>query len=133
MPITLQIDKSRCLIIHTVEGEFTLADVEQNRTSMLNDPDFDPSFDLLWDATMGTSTNLTSDQLVHLARSRVMDKTSRIAFVAPQTLVFGMARMFETYYSMVDNPAETRVFKNRTEALEWLSEPRTAQEPKSQL
>ena len=122
MPVTHEIVKSKRLIVVTVDGEFSFAEIRQNRDKMLNNPDFDQSFNMLWDTTRATKTTLSSEEIRQLAQSRVMGKSSRVAFVAPLEAVFGMLRMYEIYYSFFENPAQTRSFKDRSEALEWLNQ-----------
>lgn len=124
MPVRREIDKSRRLITQIAEGNVTFSEIQENRKSMLKDPDFDPSFDMLWDGRMATSVNLSGAQVRVLAESRLLHNTSRVAFVTPESTVFGVARMFETYYSMIDNPARTCVFRDLAQALEWLQQPR---------
>jgi len=120
MPVKREIDKSSRLITLSFAGEISFRDIQQGRESMLNDPDFDPSFDLLWDATLMTSIHLSGNQAFLLAQLRVMSKTSRVVFVGPWRPVYGVVEAFETYCSMVDDPGHTQAFRDRKEALEWL-------------
>ncbi len=123
MPVEYKIDLQKKLITQTVWGETSFSDLQNNREKMRKDPDFDPSFSLLWDGTKVVSLAISSDEIRTLSQNQVYLHTSRVAFVAPQNLVFGLARMFEAYYSMHDNPARTRVFRHRADALEWLEAP----------
>lgn len=122
MPVSREIDKSRRLITLSFAGEISFRDIQQSRESMLNDPEFDSSFDLLWDATLITSINLSINQAFLLAQLRVMSKTSRVVFVAPWRPVYGVVETFETYSSMVDDPPQTRAFRDRHEAIQWLNQ-----------
>lgn len=124
MPVRCKISKSRRLITQIGEGVVTIAEIQRNREALLKHPDFDPSFDMLWDATKAASIEASGKQMAALAQGRVLLQTSRVAFVAPQSEVFGMARMFEIYNSMREDPAQTRVFRDISEALEWLNRPR---------
>jgi len=90
---------------------------------MFADPDFDPSFDMLWDARMATAIDLSSNQVVFFAQNPMLHKGSRLAFVAPESHVFGVLRMFEIYYSMIANPARTHVFREMSDAVDWLNQP----------
>jgi len=123
MPLKVEIDRSRRLIIKTAEGEVSFSDVQQSCEQMFADPDFDPSFDMLWDARMATAIDLSSNQVVFFAQNPMLHKGSRLAFVAPESHVFGVLRMFEIYYSMIANPARTYVFRKMSDAVDWLNQP----------
>lgn len=90
---------------------------------MFSDRDFDPSFDMLWDARLATAIDLSSNQVVYFAQNPMLHQASRVAFVAAESHVFGVLRMFEIYYSMIASPAQTHVFRNLPDALEWLNQP----------
>lgn len=127
MPLKVEIEKSRHLIVKTAEGHVSFSDVQQSCERMFRDPDFDPSFNMLWDARLATSLDLSSNQVVRIAQNPMLLTNSRVAFVAPEYHVYGVLRMFETYYSMIAQPAQTHVFRDLPEALEWLHEPSPAE------
>jgi len=126
MPVRHEIDKSGRLIVHTAEGDVSFSEIKQDRENMRRDPGFDPSFNMLWDATAVTKMQLSSDELVFFAQNRILSKASRVAFVAPEAHVFGVLRMFEIHYSLIDDSAQSQVFRKRAEALEWLNRKRSA-------
>lgn len=123
MPLRVEVNKSRHLIIKTAVGDVSFTDVQQSCEQMFSDPDFDPSFDMLWDARLATSIDLSSNQVIHFAQNPMLHQDSRVAFVASESHVFGVLRMFEIYYSMIASPAQTHVFRNVNEALKWLGQP----------
>ena len=66
MPVTLSIDTERKLTITTGEGGVTDADFIEARRQLLAHPDFDPSFDRIWDFRRVTESQVTGDVIVRL-------------------------------------------------------------------
>lgn len=120
MPARFEIDKQKRLVRSVAWGEVTFADFLHHQKTLSAHPDFNPRFDQLVNLADVMSIDMTGDQTRSLTLSRVLSNTSRSAIVAPAPSVFGMARMYETYYSMLDNPANLRVFRDESSALEWL-------------
>lgn len=120
MPARFEIDKQKRLVRSVAWGEVTIDDLRNHQRSLLAHPDFNPDFDQLYNLEGVTSAELTGDQIRSLALLGVFSSSSRRAIVAPAPSVFGMARMFETYYSMIDNPASVEVFRDESSALQWL-------------
>jgi hypothetical protein len=120
MPVHSVIYREQRLVVTIEEGIVTFADMMANQDRLLADPDFDPDFDQLSDATLATKSDLSSDNLRTLYRRKVFSSTSRRAVVAPTPFSFGMARMLQAYVELSKNPLHVRVFRDRASALEWL-------------
>jgi hypothetical protein len=67
MTVRHSIDKQRRLVVSTAEGLVTFDDVRGHQDRMLADPDFDASFDQLFDATSATKVDLSADEIRTLA------------------------------------------------------------------
>lgn len=102
------------------EGRVTFDDMRANQDRLLNDPDFDPEFNQLSDATLATDTDLSADNVRTLFKRRVFSTTARRAVIAPSEFAYGMARMLETYVELSKNGPLVAVFRDRASALKWL-------------
>ena len=122
MPAKFEIDKPGRLVRSSAWGKLTLADLRDHREALLGHPDFNPDYDQLIDFSEVTFVELTGAQIHSATLDTVFSSKSRRALIAPAPTVFGLARMYETYYSMLDNPANLRVFRDKSSALKWLEE-----------
>ena len=105
------------------EGRVTFEDMRANQDRLLADPDFDPTFNQLSDASLATNTDLIADNIRTLYKRKVFSTTSRRAVIAPNSFTYGMARMIETYSDLSENSSRVVVFRDRASALRWLSIP----------
>ena len=103
------------------EGRVTFADMVANQDRLLNDPDFDPEFNQLSDATLATDTDLSATNARTLYDRRVSSTTARRAVVAPSAFTYGVARMLQTYVELSRNGPLVAVFRDRRSALNWLA------------
>ena len=123
MSIKSEIDKSRKLVITRAEGLLTLKELETRQKALLDEPEFDPSFDHLFDLSGVTSLEeITTSQLERISRVRIFLTPSRRAIVAPGDLLFGFSRMYEVFSKSTKK--NYSVFRNIEDAMEWLGENR---------
>ncbi len=120
MPFRSVIFKAHRLIVSTGEGRVTLDDVLAHQDSLLRDPDFDPDFDQLVDATGVSAVALSAADLKRLVKNKVFSPASRIAVVVSSMFVFGMLRMTQTYQELSGSEPPISVFWDRASALKWL-------------
>ncbi len=121
MTIKIEIDKSRKLVITRAEGLLTLEELETRQKTLLDEPEFDPSFDHLLDLSGVTSSEeITTSQLEGISRVRIFSTLSRRAIVAPGDLLFAFSRMYEVFSGSTEE--NYSVFRNTEEAMEWLGE-----------
>ena len=120
MPVRSIIYKKLRLVVTTEEGCVTFADMRANLDRLLNDPDFNPEFNQLSDATQATDSDLSTDNTRTLFKRKVFSTTARRAVVAPSEFAYGMARMLETYVELSRNGPVVAVFRDRASALKWL-------------
>lgn len=69
MPVTLSIDKDRRLVVTTAQGMVTDEDFIEARRRLTADPDFDPSFDRIWDFHDVTESLVTEEIIGKLVAS----------------------------------------------------------------
>ena len=118
MPITYYIDKGNKVVICEVSGTLTTDVIRNLRARLRNDPEFSPDFSLLFDLLDVTKFQMSSSELQLIAATTPMSKTSKRAYVARTTEVFGMVRMFATFSDA--DPKRFQVFRDIGEAREWL-------------
>lgn len=119
MAIETTRDRDTGLTIHTVSGPVT----EEDMYAALEDPDPTPL--ILWDmsgAEVDHVTPLDLQRFVGRAAALGMKrKGGRTAVLAPDDLQFGLARMSEAFTEMDATPFGFRAFRDRDEALQWLT------------
>jgi hypothetical protein len=120
MPVRSVIYKQQRLVVTIEEGRVTFEDMLANQNRLLNDPDFDPGFNQLSDATLATDTDLAPNNLGMLYERQIFSSTSRRAVVAPTSFTYGMARMLEAYVELSNNGPIVEVFRDRASAVKWL-------------
>lgn len=120
MPVRSAIYKQERLVVTIEEGCVTLADMVANQDRLLHDPDFDPEFNQISDATLATDSDLTQHNLRTLYARKVFSDHSRQAVVAPSDFAYGMARMLQAYAELSKTAHPIRVFRDRASALSWL-------------
>jgi len=130
MPISIRLDAERKVTYATATGVITDAHVLEICTTMISDPDYDPSLDHIFDAG-GIERLEVSPAALHEA-AQIFARVDRgistgaqpkVAIVAPADVTFGVARMYEAYREM--HPSKKRYFVCRTmeEARRWLGLP----------
>ena len=120
MPVRSVVHKKMRLVVTIEEGRVTFADMRSNQDRLLSDPDFDPEFNQLSDATLATDSDLSANNTRILFNRRVFSTTARRAVIAPSAFAYGMARMLETYVELSRNGPLVAVFRDRASALQWL-------------
>jgi hypothetical protein len=120
MPVRSAIYKETRLVVTVEEGRVTFCDMLANHDRLLNDPDFDPEFNQLSDATLATDTDLSASNAGALYDRRVFSLGARRAVIAPSEFTYGVARMLQTYVELSKHGPAVEVFRDRVSALKWL-------------
>jgi ethanolamine utilization protein EutP (predicted NTPase) len=120
MPLTYVIDKPGRLVTSTASGVLTYEDIATHQERLKSDPDFDPTFDQLFDGTTVTKIELTAAEVQTVARQRLFAAGSRQAFATSNEFAYGMARMFEIYRETSGTGRLVHVFDGIEAAREWL-------------
>lgn len=121
MPIHSVIDKERRLVITPGEGRITFVDSIANQDRLLSDPDFTSEFNQLFDATRVSVIDHSVDQVRKVASRRLFSPRSRRAFVAADTLTYGMGRILQIYLELSQNPSQSQIFNDWDAAWHWLA------------
>lgn len=118
MPAHFQIDSARQIVLSTLTGTVSIADLRTHMDELARDPGFVPTYRHLWDLRGATKGALTAADLRSLLGQGPWSKETRRAFVCDSELSFGMARMAQLLTD--ERPSEIRVFRDLSEALDWL-------------
>ena len=118
MPWSYRIDKELKIVFSKGIGIATDDDIRGHREALLNDPDFDSTYNQLVDFSEVTKFELSLATMEAIAKSKFFSETSMRAIVAPQDLAFASARVFEAYYPSDD---KVMVFRELDEARRWLN------------
>ena len=120
MPCSHAIYKDQRLVITKVWDRVTFPEIRAHQEEFKNDPDFDPEFNLLIDATGATALDVSIDEARTIASQGLFAPTSRRAFVASNPAIFGMGRLMGVYHAMSTKREQLSVFHDRASALKWL-------------
>jgi len=119
MPITYRIDPQSHLVMTVATGVLTDAELLDHKRRLAADPAFEPGMGQLSDIRGVEQLEVTPQGVRQfVAHDRVHAgqlEGHRLAIVAPQDLVFGMARMYQTL-----TDANVGVFRDVAEALAFL-------------
>lgn len=100
MPTKLSIDTKGRIVYSSYYGDMTTTDLTQHIAAIRKHADFNPDFDELIDASGVTSFDVPSDDVRELAsHDSPFHAHAKRVLVAPQDLVFGLGRMFQTFGS----------------------------------
>jgi hypothetical protein len=120
MPCHYVIYRERRLVVSIGSERVTFAEMKAHQDQLIADPDFDPTFNQLLDATAVTALDLSRDEVKSLATRRIFAAESRRAFLAPNPAIFGIGRMWTAYYELATGHENVTMFYNLAEALKWL-------------
>jgi hypothetical protein len=126
MPISYVIDQVAQRVTLTYFGTVTDADLFAVYEKLYSDPRHRVGMDELADCRPVDKLELTGQGLRDLASRATFSMDSRrvswrVAVVAPQDAIYGMARMFQSLRD--DSPEEVQVFRDLVSALYWLNQP----------
>jgi hypothetical protein len=124
MPIVTTIDVKKKIIIHVARGKIPFSEIKETMDALLQNPDYDPSFNSLWDFYEAVTEKFHIWQIKELAQYikefAAKKKTRRkIAYVTKNPYHYGLIRMFLVF---VENEfIDTGIYQERNEALDWLN------------
>ena len=121
MAFSYRIDKADQLITATALGDVSFQDYRAMLAVMIEDPDFDPEYDRLWDMRQGSPT-LSCDEVRGVAKvvANVVGGR-RAAIVAPGDVAYGLSRMYSVF--LEDAGIDVQPFRTIDEATAWLQTP----------
>ena len=118
MPIKCYVDNMKEIVFAAGTGILTAEDVRTQRRRIIDDPEFQPYYDLLIDLSGVTEFQISSAEMRVISIEQIFNKRTRRAYVVPTEAAYGMLRM-HTILSDAE-PDEMQVFRDIAEARSWL-------------
>jgi hypothetical protein len=122
MPITFSVEASKKTVLTTVTGPLLDGDLVGYLADLLNHPAYSPGFSALVvcrDVALGSFSAAAVRRFAQFTREAEQQlEDSRVAIVAHQTAVYGIARMYQL---LRDPRYELQVFRELSEAEAWLA------------
>jgi len=123
-PVRYRIDESRFVVVATLEGDVTFADLCMTQDAILSDPAYRPGMSLLVECralrSIPSEWEIRKLALDRLLRGRDM-AVGRSAIVASDALGEAYANAWESFAD--EELHDLRIFSNRDEACGWLGIP----------
>ena len=119
MPHEYAIDTAKRLVKARMWGDLNRAEVLKAALELSADPRLLPGFSELIDLREASATSISAEDVRAIA-SAPLDPAARRAFVVPDDLMFGLARMFATLRELEQVPEDINVFRKIEEAETWL-------------
>jgi len=124
MTISTTIDKKNNIAYHKAFDVLTVDEIEGAINNLFNNPDFDPSMNILAEIQPGCTSSLGSDEVHNLVTlSRNLKNRSgpgRTAVVVSDNADYGIFHVLE--FLLKDEARKLKVFKSLESGQEWLSE-----------
>ena len=119
MPYFYKVDKARRIVLSTASGAFSLADFRSHQENLSKDPEFDPTYSQIADFSHITHFDLSAEEIRQMALHSVFHPDARRAFIAPDDVVYGSSRMYQTFREDL-GATGIGVFRTLEEALDWI-------------
>jgi hypothetical protein len=124
MPIRIRVDPAARVRHSVLEGTVGDDELVDAYAAVLGDPDFDPTLNDLVDARTVRRVDVTPVGVRRLADLvQQIDRLAlptKVALVAGDDAAYDTARMYEAVRASQRAPSEHRVFRDMTEARQWL-------------
>src|SRR5262245_9870385 len=117
MPASYVIDKQRRLVLSTGTGVVTFEDCKQHQDRLIDDPDFDPTYNQLLDFSAAIRVQLNESNVRFLAVRHVFTKPSRRAFVSTDAQFIELMRKAAKLRKQFFGDENVQFFPGREEAL----------------
>jgi len=117
--LSVTVDVARGLIVTCASGVLTFEDVLSARAQAQAHPNFDASYNDLFDLREVTEIRLTGAEMARIAATSVLSRGVSRAFVVTTQVQYGMARMFSGLAEPHDQ--NVFVFRDLAVAEAWLS------------
>ncbi len=123
MPVYYRIDRESATVLYRSEGDVAEEDMIKISRAVVQDPEYEAGMNGIVDLrSVSPDLNISADGLRELSEfNRVLSvhhNRTRMAIVADTDLMYGFARMLQTYSD--DLPSDYSVFRDMAEACDWL-------------
>jgi len=124
MTISIEVEPATGMAIATCSGVLELSDAREGAAALWEAPGW-PGKSVVWDfreARFDLSFPEIREVAQFISRRQPATPPSRVAFVTPRDVDFGLARIFAVFRG--DSRTELRVFRDYDEAVSWARSPR---------
>jgi hypothetical protein len=121
MPCHCEVDPARRLVVGRAWGIVTYDEIIAARNEFMNDPNFRPEFNQIYDGHEVTRLALTAFEVTKLAKDHSFGPSSRRAFIAPARETYRTMRLMQTYHELNGGREQIKLFRTRPEAEAWLA------------
>ena len=128
MPIARNIDSKRNLVTLTCKGAIEKGSIRAAFYEMLDDPEFRPGANVLWDfRDIHQAVAPSEQQIVDFVTMVKENQTRRgsnykVAMIIDKDLHYGLIRMFQAYSDSDALPLEVMLFRTKDDAYKWFDE-----------
>ena len=95
MPVKVEVDRTRKLVVTFYSGEVTDADVRQQIADINRHSPYDPDYRVITDFTQVTQFEISAEQIRDVAATASPLAKARRVMVAPSDIAYGTSRMFQ--------------------------------------
>jgi hypothetical protein len=120
VPCDCELDLTRRLVKAWAWGTVTYAEGMATRKKFVEDPNFRPDFNQVYDGRGVTRLDIQAAEIGLLAADHVFGPGSRRAFIAPRSDTFGFARTFQLYRQLNHGKEQIKLFHSLEGAEAWL-------------
>lgn len=123
MEIRRKINQPDGPVILTASGAITGKEIIQAIKDLVNDPDFKPNINSIWDFRAVTTRLIDSQEITDLITfiRTIQEKRGRdyrVAILVSRDMDYGLARMFEAHSQSL--PFQVRIFEDLEQAKSWI-------------
>jgi len=126
MPLEYEIDSVRRIVFVRAFGTLISNEIFNYQQKVWSQPEMAGYHEVVDMSDVSDLGPVSSEVLRYLAEmSAETDSTiglSKLAIVAPTSVLYGLGRMFQAYREMNSNSKQIGVFRNREEAIAWISD-----------
>jgi len=123
MKVNTFVDKKNSVIIHTVTGEITFAQIKSSYEAVLSHPDLQDDMCVIWDIRDADASKFDSQDVIRLARyfeTQLKYRSKfKVAVIVSRDLEYGLSRMYQV--AAADLPAKIGIFINIEDAKKWVT------------
>jgi len=123
MIVNTFVDKKSSIIIHTVTGDITFAQIKSSYEAILSHPDFQDDMRVIWDIRDADASEFDSQEVIRLARyfeTQLKHRSKfKVAVIVSRDLEYGLSRMYQV--AAADLPAKIGIFINLEDAKKWVT------------
>jgi len=125
MIVNTFVDKKTSVIIHTVTGKITFAQIKSSYEALLSHPDFQKNMHIIWDVRDADPSKFEREDIIGIARyfeAHLKDRGYyKAAVVVSRDLESDLTKIYQV--AAADFSTKIGIFRSIEEAKKWVLEP----------